>query len=302
VIAGSVVAIAVAGDRLRERVAAYDFGWRQVVSVVVVAAITLTPLVLAGWWLVRGADTPLERRDPVVLPEFVVAQGSQDDRPRTIVLRRAGDGSVTYALLRSEGPRIGDAEIGTPTASYEDLDGALADLVSGRGSDRATDLAAYAVRYLLIAPPVDDTLVATLDAVPTLRRLTTSNGSALWEVDQDVARLRLESADGTWLAAIPSGPAAASATIPPGPAGRVLVLAERADPRWTATLSGDALAHRTVGGWAQGFAVPAAGGQLDLTYDGSTRQRWLTVQAVALVVIVILALPSARRRELEVGS
>ena len=48
----------------------------------------------------------------------------------------------------------------------------------------------------------------------------------------------------------------AHTTIPAGPGGRVLRLADTAAPDWQATLNGTALPPTTVDGWAQGFQLP----------------------------------------------
>jgi hypothetical protein len=74
------------------------------------------------------------------------------------------------------------------------------------------------------------------------------------------------------------------------------VLAEAGDPGWRATLDGRPLPRRTAWGWAQGFVLPAQGGRLVVTYDGSGRMAGLAAQAVAVVLVLILAAPAARRR------
>lgn len=297
VAAGLLLACAVGVERARDRLRGRSFGWRQPVALGVVGLVVVTPLLLAGWWVVRGTDDPLARRDPVVLPPFVAADGDEPARPRTVTLDRASDGSITYALLRDSGPRLGDAETGPPYESFDAMDEAVADLVSGRGGDEARVLAEHAVRYLLVVPPVDADLVATIDAVPGLRRLSTNDGTALWRLSQSASRLRLAGADGAGLGELPAGAEAAAATIPAGDDGRLAVLAERADPRWQATLDGTPLANETVAGWAQGFRLPTSGGQLEISYDQTERTRWLMVQAGLVGLVVLLALPGARRAD-----
>lgn len=293
---GLLIACAVTAERARARLSASSFGWRQPVAVGVTLVVAATPLLLGGWWIIRGAGDPLHRRDPVVLPQFVAASGAQPEHPRTLVLRRAADSSLTYALLRDEGPRLGDAETGPPASSYADLDVAVADLVSGRGGDLAIGLARHAVRYVLIAAPVDADLVSSLDSVPTLQRLASSDGAALWQLSLPASRLRLDSADGATLASLPSDAEGADATVPGGPAGRTVVLAERVDSRWSATLDGAPLRSTMIDGWAQGFGVPAAGGHLVLRFDGTTRHRWLLVEGGLVLIVVLLSLPGARGR------
>jgi hypothetical protein len=90
--------------------------------------------------------------------------------------------------------------------------------------------------------------------------------------------------------------------IPDGSEGRKLVLAERADTGWKATLDGRALASEP-NGWAQAFELPAGGGDLTVRYV-SPWQPWAEAgQAAVLLATLLLALPiPARPRLLRVPS
>ena len=77
-------------------------------------------------------------------------------------------------------------------------------------------------------------------------------------------------------------------------------LAQTADPAWRATLDGTALSTPAEGSQAaspalQEFALPAdAQGALVVSIDDGPRTRWLWVQAIAWLVVAILALPARR--------
>ncbi len=139
---GLLVAGAVGAERLRERLSGASFGWRQPFAVVVVLVAVACSVAAAGWWLVRGADDPLDRRNPAVLPAYVADEAARPERVRTLVLSRGDDGRVTYALLRRSGPRLGDAETGPPPEAYAALDRVVGDLVSDRGGADAAALGA----------------------------------------------------------------------------------------------------------------------------------------------------------------
>ena len=93
---------------------------------------------------------------------------------------------------------------------------------------------------------------------------------------------------------LPAGQVRARTDVPDGAAGRLLVLADSADPGWRATLDGTALDARRYDGWAQAFTLPAGGGHLVLEHDPGLRPVLLWVQLGALLLVLVLALPQAR--------
>lgn len=295
VAAGLLVAAAVGADSSRDRLTQRSFGWRQPVALAVALAAAAAPLLFAGWWVARGAAGPLDRSVDAVLPEFVAAQSDDTARARTVVLRTMPDGSVTYALVRESGPRLGDAEAYAPLDAYDQLDAAVADVVSGRGGEDVRVLTEHAVQYLLVAAPVDADLVAVIDAVPGLQRVSTSAGEALWRLSEPAARIRVVDDDGELLGVVASGREGARAQIPAGPPGRVAVLAEPASASWTATVDGQEIPASAAGGWAQSFELPPGGGELVVRYAGGERTRWLIVQALLIGLVLVLAVPGVRR-------
>ena len=77
--------------------------------------------------------------------------------------------------------------------------------------------------------------------------------------------------------AVASADRAVDTVVPAGDADRLLVLAERADPHWHASLDGRSL--RSVdGGWRQTFALGADSGELVVRYDDPDRGLWLALQ------------------------
>jgi hypothetical protein len=174
---------------------------------------------------------------------------------------------------------------------------AVADLASGRGGDAAAGVLPYGVRFVLMTRPLDAGLARDIDAVPGLVRVSGPEGSLVWRVQYPSGRLRvLATAAGPDSTArvVGSGPVGARAEIPPGPPGRVLVVADRRSSGWRATVDGHALRATTYDGWAQAFTLPGAGGRLVLRHDAGLRPALLWTQAAALLLVVILVLPAAR--------
>ncbi|MEV8018178.1 glycosyltransferase family 2 protein [Streptomyces sp. NPDC086554] len=290
-----LAAAALGADGARTRVAEQSFGWRQPVAVLIAFAAAAGPLLVAAGWMIRGADEPLERRDPVQVPAFVAEESGTQDQARTLVMDSASAGQVSYSLVRGSGSRLGDAELAEADGSNKHLDKIVARLVAGSGADQADQLGGFAVRYVLVRDGAPRQMSRVLDATPGLTRLSQEDGSALWRVDRQVARAAIVSETGDPLP-VAAGPVELHTNIPAGDEGRTLRIADAADEGWTATLDGRPLTRTTLDGWAQGFELPATGGRVDVTYEGSAGHTgWLWAQGAMAVVLVVLALPGRRR-------
>ncbi|MGO4758617.1 family 2 glycosyl transferase, partial [Streptomyces sp. 2MCAF27] len=232
------------------------------------------------------------------------AESSTRDQARTLVLD--GDAArADYVLVRGSGARLGDAELTGAAGGDSRLDRVVANLIAGSGADQTSQLGGYAIRYVLVRDSAPRQMGRVLDATPGLTRLSQEDGSALWRVDQRISRVAIVpgaqaggSAAGSRTAPVnvASGPVEAHTTVPAGPAGRVLRIADKATPGWQATLDGKPLKATTVDGWAQGFELPANGGRLDLSYETPvTHTAWVWAQGLLALVLVVLALPGRRR-------
>ncbi|MFF9200166.1 glycosyltransferase [Streptomyces sp. NPDC014779] len=300
----------------RTRVASHGFGWRQPVAALVALACAAGPLLSAAGWMIGGADGPLTRRDPVQVPAFVAEESGTRDQARTLVLGAGASGQVSYTLVRGSGARLGDAELTASADPDPRLDQVVSHLVAGSGADQTAELSGFAIRFVLVRDGAPRSMSRVLDATPGLSRLSQLDGSALWEVSRDhaVARVMIlpkaggapggtatetpdaAPAETARPLAVAAGPVEAHTTIPAGPAGRVLRVADRADTGWTATLDGRELKPVTLDGWAQGFELPTGGGRLDLAFDEpATHTAWIWTQAFLAVVLLVLALPGRRR-------
>lgn len=97
----ALLAAAVLGaDGARSRVAEQSFGWRQPVAALIAFAAVAGPLLAAAGWMIRGADGPLERRDPTQVPAFVAEESDTQDQARTLVMDSDSAARVSYTLVR----------------------------------------------------------------------------------------------------------------------------------------------------------------------------------------------------------
>lgn len=297
-----ILAAALAADGLRASMAEAAFTWRQPVAGITTVLAILTPVVALLWWL-PGAGDPVRRGDPVVLPPFVIAEAIGPEAPRTLLLRPMTAARVDYTLVNGTGPRLGDAEVEPPASDWAQLDQLVAGLVSGRGGDEVSGLAAYAVRYVVLDGSLTQSgdLARSLDSVPGLRRVAGREGEVLWRVEEPTSRVALVDSASGEISALPlvrlssAEPFVDSTISPPGTDVR---LAQTADPAWRATLAGVTLEAPTGqqdSPGLQSFVIPgSAAGQLVVSIDDGPRTRWLWAQAIAVIVVVVLALPARR--------
>ncbi|WP_149202586.1 glycosyltransferase [Actinotalea subterranea] len=215
----------------------------------------------------------------------------------------------------------GAAEALGPDAADTALAEAAAHLASGAPGEVAADLADLGVGAVLMPPvrvPSDGVLdpgpadadadaherslvAGRIDSTLGLERVTETESGIIWrvaaaDVGTTAAWARLVGGDdGALLASVESADGAVDTDIPAGEQGRVLVLADRADGGWHATLDGRPL-RSVERGWHQAFEVGPDGGRLVVTHDAAGRVPWLALQGTVVLVTVLLAVPTRRRR------
>ncbi|GAB3570505.1 glycosyltransferase family 2 protein [Spelaeicoccus albus] len=152
-----------------------------------------------------------------------------------------------------------------------------------------------------------DRIAAAIDTDAGLTRVGQTDAGELWRVDSvgaqksrapdRPARVHIVDPDGTEQAVVPSKAIAVSASVPAGKDGRRVVLSERYDENWTATLDGKQLAaHKD--GWRQSFDLPSRGGDLKIRHAIPLQWLWRVGQGIVLILAVLVAIPlPGRRRE-----
>lgn len=275
---------------------------------------------------------PVGRQVPIIASEIQRSPAAG----RVVVLTSTPDG-LSVKIWRGEGRRLtdvlpdvldaqwrdrlapagGDVEPARSVSELEPADAALADVVTratiGQDGTVADDLAAHGVAVVLLTTAEDDLTAqvrAGLESTPGLDRLAQTDAGRSWRVSPstgpEAARLTLVSADDTTTTAVtvPTTSADGVSTttvLPPSDDGRprTLVLAERADAGWYATLDGtplEAVAPPDGHGWRQAFAVPASGGELVLAHGTMPNTALTRLIWVAWAVTALAALPLRRRR------
>ncbi|RCG27926.1 glycosyltransferase family 2 protein [Sphaerisporangium album] len=294
---GLIAAAALTGHHVMEYGRAG--GLRRVAAALVVVMASATPLLVAGLWVKDGVTGPLKRGVPAVVGDFAAASTAPGDAAETtIVLRSEPGGRIAFTALRGRSPLLGETDLPVSERTRARLADIVAGVVSGRGGDDALTLASYGVRFVAVPAPVDEAVRRALDSDPALTRVNLSADGGLWNMTRPLGRAYLLGQDGrrTPVPVAEARGGGLTATVPAGPAGRTLVLAEPVGG-WTATAAGATLAGRTVDGWAQGFEMAPAGGRVTIHHESFWHDVWLWAQLGLVALVLVFASPGSRGTE-----
>ncbi|HEV7207453.1 MAG TPA: hypothetical protein VGN54_01810, partial [Mycobacteriales bacterium] len=326
--AALLAAALVAAHLAREALGSRSFGLTQPIGVLIALVALALPVAAAATLIRTGTDGPLGRTTADPLPPFVLDDALRDPGERILRLStNAGGAVVGYRLEPVAGPQLGSAELRPNPAAARLAARLVADLTSDRGTDAAELLSTFDVRYVAL-PAADAAVSGGLDAVldnqPALSRVAVPGRTLLWQLLVPASRAQvlrdpvaaaalnpapltaplgrgplLQAVNEVPAQVLPAAGEGVNAQLAPAaqPGDRLLVLADARDNAWRATVDGRPLQPVTAWGWAQGFRLPAEGGQLIVRHDTGDRHRDLLIQLGVLVVVLVLAAPGVRRRE-----
>ena len=272
-----------------------------------------------------GSRVQIRASASAMLPMTASDRGNGPDATHALVVGTDADGVVTAALMRGGGTTLDalsaqatsravvgtdpEGQLALDDAAAADIRRAAAMVTEGNGADPREELRRLGAAFVVLqhSGTASELLSTRIDSVPGLAAVGSTNAGWLWRVTGSLdeagteaesaaaGRARVEAPDGTTESVLASGVQDASGVLEPGEEGRRLVLAERSDPGWFATLDGKDLPDASEG-WAQAFALPAGGGELQVGYR-SPWQPWSDVlQVSVLALTLLLAVPVPARK------
>jgi GT2 family glycosyltransferase len=287
---------------------------RRVLSSAVAGLVAVVCLVATvGWTASLPGALQVHRTTTSEVPQAARDLGTSSDRGRVLVLGEDADGTVAAHLVVDGGPtaqqasgasgaraleaaRTGEAVDGDPGSTA--LREAAGELLTSDPASDPTRLRTLAVGYVVVPGAAADApdLTDALDSSPQLEKVTEGSTGALWRVVDPGARAVVRPAGDSPAAedeqTVPSSIIDASGEVPAADGERVVVLSERRDSRWEATLDDRALTPIEVDGWAQGFTVPAgAQGHLEIHRDDPGRAVLAILLAATVLITAIVAVP-----------
>ena len=331
ILAGALLAIVPATGNLSTSLRQHNFGWQHLVLILGGMLALVVPASWISIFATQSYGTNQLRADTSApTPALSQQLAANLGRERTLILSPRAD-EVEASFLRTDGPSILDSpsitalETWRPDPARASLNLTVAELVAGSNPRAAGELAAAAVAVVVV-PPLEQlpeetsqadhsALIAALDSTPGLSRITVNDSGTIWRVVDATAgsapgaasQPAQASAEGVVTATarveddgvvtrVPMQTGGIDTTLEAGEAGRVLILAERADPAWQATYDSVPLT-RVETDWQQAFELPAHAGHVEVFYRPRWYPWWAVGAWVTAALTVILAIPLRRSEE-----
>lgn len=271
-----------------------------------------------------GARTLITEAAPRTLPATASDRGNGSERSRTLVLNADDDGRVSAALMRGGGTSLDQlsgivaawpvqGQPGNETVAPADeaetvVREAVAIIAAATGVNPGPQLEQLGIGFVVLqqSNTAAELLAARVDSVPGLASVGETESGWLWRVPRQSGedatesvegahRVRILSGEGETLAGLASAARSVRAQVPDGGSDRLVVLAERADPNWSAWVDGHRLTATTAG-WSQAFTLPAHGGDLVIEYAQPWAGWWAAGQIFLIGLTVLLAVPLPAKR------
>jgi len=252
------------------------------------ALATFSVIFSAGWWISTADTTPAQAKKVSALPAFLTASAQTDERFKTLVFR-IDSGKIRYFVARDGDLKLGEPDVMTGLAPV--MNRAVVDLVSGSGVNSSKVFAEFGIRYVFMARPVNEELVRTIDGAGGFTRAASTNEGISWKISGALGHISFLSQDGSY-SALPSGKIGAAGTLKsPG----TVVITEKFDKRWKMLLNGSYVEVKETENGVPRFIAPEAG-DFVIYHDATSRRGWISLQVIAFISLIVLALPARRRR------
>lgn len=285
---------------------------------------------VGGWTLLLPGSLQVERTEETSVPAAAADQGTTGMRTRVLVLSSAdgespeeaegagdasagGGGDVTARLVVHGGDSAaqhsaaGEAREVQRALEGQEVDAdpgstalreGVAALMTTQGTGQAErDVAALALGYVVVPGDLEAqrSLVTTLDSSILLEKVTENSTGAMWRVIDAEGRAVVRGGESPVV--LESGAVTARGDIPAEDSRRTLVLSERRDSGWVATVDGTRLAPVTIDGWAQGFSIPpGAEGTVEVHRMQRFLALWQVLAVFGIGITALIAIPWRVRR------
>jgi hypothetical protein len=273
---------------LRDYLIATNVNYRHILSAGLLL-ITLGYSATAISWNITQADSsPVYTKKANILPEYL---GVEVDA-KTLVLREITNrdlSSLAFYISRGSDITLGEPDV-APTQDPA-IAKAVIELADGSGLTTSKTFSDFGIKYIFAKNPINKDVIRTIDALGGFVRTSATTDGIVWKVSEPTGRLIFTNVNGE-VTLLASGGIGVTTSVP-GPG--VITLTENYDLGWQILQNGLKLQRSQNEAGLPQFKVLEAG-EFTLIHDGTLRRGALSLQFIAWVVLIILALPAGRRK------
>jgi len=254
-----------------------------------IALVTAFSLIGTPIWAISGGSQSLIRANQSqVVPAFVTALADTPSRPKTIVINSI-DGDVVYDISRGSDIQLGEADVSV--APPREVVRAMNDLVTGSGISSAKTLGQFGIQYVFLKATGNASLIRIIDGSGGFIRMSSTTNGIVWKVSGASPRVLFVGTDKS-AQIIPSADFGAESDVAQS---GIVVVAEKYDQNWRLLLDGLRVPLQHAANGLPFFTITHAG-HITVIHDGTLHRTLLSFQLIFVLLVVVLALPSGRRR------
>lgn len=255
-----------------------------IATLVTVFSISATSI----WAVTTGANSLVAQGQAEIVPAFIESLSDTPNKPKTLVIGKDGN-HLIYFVSRGFDLELGDPDVAVATPL--ELTNAIEELISGVGVNASKVIGSYGIQYLFIKNPADPGVVRTIDGIGGFSRSSATNAGVVWHVVGSKSRVSVTDATGAIHNLNANSIGAQDEITTPGN----VVLAEKYDAGWKMLLNGKRVPLEKSPIGLPYFAVSESG-TMNIEHDGTRRRALLSIEFIALLVVIVLTLPAGRRR------
>ena len=284
----TLLAFFAVAERLLPQLRKSNFGFKHIVTVLTTIITVISMVSISVWAATAGANSLVRSNQEQVVPAFITDLASTSEQPKTLVIRKTTN-QLQYFITRGGDLQLGDADFASKTPEL--VHKGIVDLVNGVGAASSQVLGYYGVQYLFMKNPADAALVRTIDGIGGYTRSSATKDGVVWKVNNSNARVTYQNPLGKNFSITLTGDESLGYVTGPGQ----ILLAEKYDKAWQLIMNGKKIpVEQNIFGLPV-FKVSEAG-DFSLTHNGEYRNAWISMQMIALIATIVLALPAGRKR------
>ena len=242
-----------------------------------------------SWGVSVGADSLVKTNNQMVIPAFISDLATTNQKPKTLVISKNLD-QIKYFISRGNDLRIGEPDVADRPP--EIVHNSIVDLFNGVGVSSSQILGYFGIQYVFMKDPADPGLVRTIDGIGGFTRSSATKDGVIWKVNNSHARVSFQNLKGQFFPINSEGIGANGFVSTPGK----VIIAEKFDKSWRLLLNGVPVPLEKNEFGLPVFTINQPG-EILITHDGTARRGWISLQLIAIISVVILALPAGRRRK-----